>query len=151
MEPVTLIVTALAAGATSGLKDTAAAAVKDAYAAVKGLITRRYGRVELDSLERKPDSQRKRDSVAEDLEDAGAGDDEELLELARRLVAAVRENDEQAGEAIGVDLKDVEAEFIRVQKITSTGTGFRGERIRTTGGIDLGEVDAGRGSGPENP
>jgi hypothetical protein len=151
VEPVTLIVTALAAGATSGLKDTAAAAVKDAYAAVKGLITRRYGRVELDSLERKPDSQRKRDSVAEDLEDAGAGDDEELLELARRLVAAVRENDEQAGEAIGVDLKDVEAEFIRVQKITSTGTGFRGERIRTTGGIDLGEVDAGRGSGPENP
>ena len=151
MEPVTLIVTALAAGATSGLKDTAAAAVKDAYAAVKGLITRRYGRVELDSLERKPESQRKRDSVAEDLEDAGAGDDEELLELARRLVAAVRENDEQAGEAIGVDLKDVEAEFIRVQKITSTGTGFRGERIRTTGGIDLGEVDAGRGSGPENP
>ncbi len=41
MDPVTLIVTALAAGAALGLKDTASTAVKDAYAALKELVSRR--------------------------------------------------------------------------------------------------------------
>ena len=42
MDPVTLIVTALAAGAVFGLKDTASAAVKDAYAGLKALVKRRF-------------------------------------------------------------------------------------------------------------
>ena len=41
MEPVTLIVTALAAGAAAGMKDTASAAVKDAYRSLKALVARR--------------------------------------------------------------------------------------------------------------
>ena len=91
--PVTLIVVALAAGAATGLKDTAASAIKDAYGALKGLLSRRYGSVNIGDVERKPESEAKRASVAEDLAAAGAGDDEELLELARQLVEAVREND----------------------------------------------------------
>lgn len=41
MEPVTPIVTALTVGAALGLKDTASAAVKDAYGSLKALVTRR--------------------------------------------------------------------------------------------------------------
>lgn len=151
MDPVTLIVTAVAAGAAAGLKDTATSAVKDAYGAVKGLLLRRYGRVKLDDLERKPASDAKRASVAEDLAEAGAADDDELLELARQLVATVREDDAEAGQAIGIDLADVEAEFIRVGKITSTGTGFRGEGIRLQGGLEVDAINAGGRSDPENP
>ena len=43
MDPITLIVTALAAGAALGVKDTASAAVKDAYAALKALVRKRLG------------------------------------------------------------------------------------------------------------
>ena len=43
MDPITLIVTALAAGAGSGLTDTAAAAVHDAYLSLKALARRRLG------------------------------------------------------------------------------------------------------------
>jgi hypothetical protein len=41
MDPVTLIVTALAAGAVLGLTDTSSAAVKDAYAWLKALAAKR--------------------------------------------------------------------------------------------------------------
>ena len=42
MDPVTLIVTALAAGAVLGLKDVTSAAVKDAYAGLKALVKKRF-------------------------------------------------------------------------------------------------------------
>ena len=43
MDPITLIVTALAAGAALGVKDTASSAVKDAYAGLKALVRKRLG------------------------------------------------------------------------------------------------------------
>ena len=43
MDPITLIVTALAAGAALGVQDTASAMVKDAYASLKALVRRRLG------------------------------------------------------------------------------------------------------------
>lgn len=42
MDPVTLIVAALVAGASAGLKDTATVAIKDAYAGLKSLIRHRF-------------------------------------------------------------------------------------------------------------
>src|ERR1700722_6846176 len=41
MDPVTLIVAALVAGAAAGLKDTASSAIKDAYNGLRGLVLRR--------------------------------------------------------------------------------------------------------------
>lgn len=43
MDPITLIVTALAAGASLGITDAASSAVKDAYASLKALVTKRLG------------------------------------------------------------------------------------------------------------
>jgi hypothetical protein len=42
MDPVTLVESALATGALSGLKDTASQAVKDAYAALKAKVKDRF-------------------------------------------------------------------------------------------------------------
>lgn len=41
MDPITLIVTALASGAALGVTDTASSAVKDAYAELKALVKKR--------------------------------------------------------------------------------------------------------------
>jgi hypothetical protein len=69
VEPVTTaLVTALAAGAAAGLKDTAAQAVKDAYAKLKGLIRTRYPNVSIDQLEQQPTSKARQGVVGEDLE-----------------------------------------------------------------------------------
>jgi len=43
MDPITLIVTALAAGATLGISDMASSAIKDAYAGLKALVRKRLG------------------------------------------------------------------------------------------------------------
>ena len=42
MEPITLILTALVAGATAAAKDTAGQAIKDSYTGLKGLIKQRF-------------------------------------------------------------------------------------------------------------
>ena len=61
MEPITLIIGALAAGATAAAKDTAGQVVKDAYAGLKTLIQRRFsekkapeGEMALTKYEEKP-------------------------------------------------------------------------------------------------
>jgi hypothetical protein len=41
MDPITLIVTALATGAASGMTESASSAVKDAYAILKAMVRRR--------------------------------------------------------------------------------------------------------------
>ncbi|GBC59994.1 hypothetical protein DENIS_0936 [Desulfonema ishimotonii] len=61
MEPVTLIIGALAAGATAAAKDTASQAVKDAYNGLKSLIQKQFadkgnaeGEMALTKYEEKP-------------------------------------------------------------------------------------------------
>jgi hypothetical protein len=61
MEPITLIIGALAAGASAAAKDTASQAVKDAYAGLKTLIQQRFaerktpeGEMALAKYEQKP-------------------------------------------------------------------------------------------------
>jgi hypothetical protein len=151
MDPVTLIVAALAAGAATGLKDTAATAVREAYSALKAFLSHRYGKVRIDDVESKPESEAKRESLTEDLTEAGAAKDQELLDLARQLVVALRENDASAGQVIGVDLDHLEADFVKIGKVSSTGTGVRAADVRLKGGFEVDDVNAGREAGPENP
>ena len=54
MDPLTSLGTALAAGAA--LQSTAEQVVKDSYAALKGLIQRKYAKVNLAQLEANPSS-----------------------------------------------------------------------------------------------
>jgi hypothetical protein len=42
MDPVSLIVTALAAGAASALQDATSSAVKDAYTRLKAMVKKRF-------------------------------------------------------------------------------------------------------------
>ena len=107
MEPVTIIVAALAAGAAAALKSTAEQAINDLYAGFKALIQRKYGIASVEALERKPDSEAKRTSVTEDLTDAGAGDErlrrvgDGRLRRARRLVPAAHGRREDRGRGEG--------------------------------------------------
>jgi hypothetical protein len=92
MDPITLIVTALAAGATAGATSTAEQVVKDAYAGLKALILRRFGgkgdvKAAVEHLEGKPESTGRKDMLKEELAQAGAGQDDALLEAARKLLA----------------------------------------------------------------
>jgi len=152
VDPITLVVSAVALGAAAGLKDTAAAAVTDAYAALKGLITQRYRDVDVTPVEKKPESEAKRDSLHEDLTEADAGADEELFAAARRVVDQVRAHDDVTGSALGIDLERVQAEFLRVHRVESDGTGVRVRDGTFRGGIEIDDVRAVHGQGgPDRP
>ncbi len=92
MDPITLIVTALAAGAVLGVKDTASAAVKDSYAGLKALVHRRLaGRPDAELVLARhlqaPDTWRA--PLMAELDQAGAGHDANLVAAAEALMRLV--------------------------------------------------------------
>ncbi len=90
MDPITLIVSALAAGAALGLKDTASSAVKDACASLKALLRKRLaGRPAGEQLlaRHEADPARWEATFAAELEAVGVGDDPELVALAQMLLS----------------------------------------------------------------
>jgi len=137
MDPITVIVTALALGAAAGLQDTAPQVIKDAYNGIKTLILRKYGDVGLDKLEKKPDSQAKKDSVAEDLAAAHAEQDTELVTQAKNLVQLVDQHAPETAAEINVKLDDIKA--IGSFRLTDLSASGSSGKI----GIDVNQVEAG--------
>ena len=144
MDPVSILVSALVAGAAAALKPTAEQAVKDAYSGLKSLIKSKYKSVALEGVEKKPGSEAKQASLAEDLADAGVADDEALLAQANVLIEAVKTHAPEIAAAIGVDLEAVEAAYLKIGKVSASGTGVKIRESKfTDGGIDIGDVEAG--------
>ncbi len=101
MDPtITLITSALTTGATLMLQSALKEAAKDAYQGIKRRLQER-GKPDLSDavakLEAKPDSAGRQAVLAEELEAAGAAQDDELLRLARALL-------EQAGHSGAVEV-----------------------------------------------
>jgi hypothetical protein len=100
MDPVTLILTALAAGAALGVKDTASQAVKDAYDGLKTLVKTHFGgradgELVLARYEEAPETWK--DPLAAELVAAGVSDDAALVAAAQALMALADPAGSQAG------------------------------------------------------
>jgi hypothetical protein len=147
MDPLTSLVTALAAGAAAALQSTVEQVVKDGYAARKGLITRKYAQVNLDQLEANPSSKSRRGVVEEDLKAVGADTDAEVLQHAQALLEAIQRQAPQVVAAIGVDLKDIEGASLAIRRVTASGIGVKVEHAKLTGDITIEDVHAGRPGG----
>lgn len=148
---MTVVSQALAAGAAAGLKDNAAKAVTDAYSSLKKLITGYYQNVDVSAVENKPGSEAKRASLAEDLADADAGDDAELLEAARQVLAVVTTHAADTGPAIGVDLSGLEAAAVRIRDVIAKGTGVHGRDWKVAGDVQISGIRAGNPADPPGP
>lgn len=145
VDPITLVVTAVAVGASAGLTDTATQAIKDAYAGLKTTLTGR--RADVSGVERRPDSDAQRAALAEIIADAG-GVDDEVLAAAQAVTDAVAAHDPDAAQVVGVSLRDLQAEFVKLGSVTSSGDGVIADGVRLSGGFTVDEVRAG-GSGPD--
>ena len=100
MEPITLIVTALATGAAAGLTDTMTAAVHDAYLSLKKLVRRRLGsRADGELvLARHAEAPRTWEGpLAAELSAAGADADSDLVQAAQALMRLADEVGYRAG------------------------------------------------------
>jgi hypothetical protein len=150
MDPITLIVTALATGAAAGLKPTAEKAIKDAYEGLKALIVRRYERTNaaVPVLEHNPASDAGKAVLQEALAEEGAAEDETLLRQAQAVLQAVHLHDASAAAAAGVLIEDIEAgASVNVRDIVSDGS-FTARKIRAREDVTIEGVRAGRGGEP---
>jgi hypothetical protein len=89
MDPITLIVTALATGAALGLTDTTAAAVHDAYLSLRKLVRRRLGNRadgELVLARHAEAPKTWEGPLAAELSAAGADTDPDLIQAAQALM-----------------------------------------------------------------
>jgi hypothetical protein len=143
MDPLTSLVTALAAGAAAALQSTVEQVVKDSYGALKGLIQRKYARVNLDQLEANPSSKSRRGVVEEDLAAVKADQDAEVLQKAQELLEIIRRQVPETAAAIGVDLQDIEGAALAIRRVTATGAGVKVERAKLSGDITIEDVQAG--------
>ena len=116
MDPVTLIVTALAAGAATGITESAASAVKDAYTSLRALVRKRLaGRSDADLIlarhENAPETWHA--PLVAVLEEAGAEHDTDLVAAAQALMSLMDKAGTRAGKytvdtrgAYGVQIGD---------------------------------------------
>lgn len=149
MDPITLIVTALATGAVAGLKPTAEKVVKDAYDGLKAIIKDKYerSREAVPVLENDPASTAGKAVVRESLEKDGAGQDEALLRQAQAVLKAVEEREPTAAEAAGVRIEDIRSgASVNIRRIVSAGA-FSASNIEAEEDVSITDVRTGRGGG----
>lgn len=98
VDPITLIITAIVAGATAGLQDTVKTAVVDAYNQLKSYLCDNYQDVDVAPLEAElaadADATAAKQQLETQLTHADAGNDLELLTKARSVAAAKPDPDD---------------------------------------------------------
>jgi hypothetical protein len=117
---------AIAAGAAVALKDTASAAVKDAYAAIKALISNKYHRVDTEQIEKAPDSKGRQEVLSEELVAAGAERDRELRSLVVELVHRLEAESAEDPAPAGVKLRDLKVRLLEIDHV-SEGAGVEAD------------------------
>ncbi len=144
MEPLSLIFSAIVAGAAAAAKPTAELAVKDAYSGLKALIKRKWNRVEVESLERDPADKARQQLVKSDLEKADDLADGELLKQAQQVLAAVKEHDRAAAESAGITIEDLKSGAnVNIENLVAQGA-IAARRIKARKDINIKGARAGK-------
>src|SRR5258706_12833533 len=100
MDPVSVVLAALAAGATAATKDTASQAVKDAYAGLKALVKKRFDQkpqAEMTLTEYEKDTDTWEKPLHKSLVETAADQDEAIVRQAQQGLN--RANPRQAPQA----------------------------------------------------
>jgi hypothetical protein len=100
VDPVTLIVGALAAGALKGVGESASAVVKDAYQALKAAVRTKFegkpsAEVVLAEHEKDPDTYER--PLAQQVRQTGLDQDARVVQLAQELMALMDADGSRAG------------------------------------------------------
>lgn len=147
LEIIATAVAAAQAGALTGITKVGEQAIADAYGGLRARLRRNYGTVDVTPVAQHPDSRIARDALARELGAAGAEADGDLLAAAELVIQEARTHAPAAGEVIGVDFENVEAEAIRIKGFRSSGSGARLKDVKVTGRIDIEDFEVG-GSNP---
>ena len=148
MDPVTITIGSMAVAAFSeaakiiakkALESAVGEATKDAYTALKAKIAK-WAAGDVAALEKSPDSTKRQELLAEEIDKQSAHDLAEIKTLADALINELRKQPP----AVGVDIGRLEAMRIRLGEITVTeGVGFRAGEVVTPGEFSLDKLTVG--------
>jgi hypothetical protein len=117
MEPISLIIAALGAGAIAAVKDTAGTAVKDAYQGLKTLIKKKFEgepKAQMVLEEHEKDPKTYEAPLKKKLAEAGVDKDEEIIKMAQELLKQEKPEEFKAGKyntQIGGDFKGIQGDI----------------------------------------
>ncbi|WP_373529537.1 hypothetical protein [Nostoc sp.] len=100
MEPISLIIAALGAGAIAAAKDTAGTAVKDAYQGLKTLIKKKFEsepKAQMVLEEHETDPETYEAPLKKKLAEAGVDQDAEIIKAAQELLKQEKPEESAAG------------------------------------------------------
>ena len=102
MDPVTLVVTALATGLITGVGEAAKTVVKDMYESLKARLIQKTeqnenARAALTAVEKSPESTARQDVLKEELAKLELEKDAELIQLAKSILEQLDPKGVQAG------------------------------------------------------
>lgn len=145
MEFTTEITNALSNGAIAAASGMASTLVTDLYAGAKAIIAGRFkrGRV-VEALEEDPSSDAQKAAVSEALTKSGASGDPELLELVRKLTAALAEIEAPSAKAMGLDIENLRAANVTLSDISASSTAVRMRQVDVSGDINVSNIRAGQ-------
>ena len=150
MDPLTLIVTALVAGASAGLQGTATDFIKDTYAGLKQLVVSRFphAKAAVEDMDNNPTDEESKKLVERRLGKLDATQVTEIVQQAEHLLQAVQQVAPQM-EIFGVKLKDVEiGGSATFDTITSAQTGVSAEKTTVHGDFTAKNIQAGQTGTP---
>lgn len=136
------LVAILIAGIKATQSPAANPLVTAAYTQVKSLLRDRYPTVDLQAVERRPTSQPKQQSLAEDLAELGAATDPHFLAVLSLLAQLLLE-DKSVSTSIGVDLAIIQATALKIREVQSTGAGVRIHNAVLVENVEIAGVQAG--------
>lgn len=141
MDPISAVVAAVALGASDGVRETSKKLVSDAYTALRSLISRKYSSVtaEVAGLESEPEEELRRALLTKKLSQAGAGDDQELADLAQNVLTAITDQAPDLPSSVGIVLRrthvggDIEVNDVAV----AGGSGVFTEDVQSAGSLRI--------------
>ena len=142
---ISLVVAALAGGATVEAKKLGSRAVSDTYHALKEHLIRRLGPRAVEAVEQEPTSANALSEFEAELKDKGLQGDGELEHLARSLERNLQEAEiADVPTAEGIRLGDLRARVnLRIASMEAEGPVVTGSLTAELGDIDLGPIRAG--------
>lgn len=141
MNLVEKLVALIAAGIKATQSTVARPVIVAAYDHVKTLLHDCYPTLDLQALERRPDSQAKQLSLIEDFTELGVVNNPYCL-TALTLLAQVL-SAEPTVDTIGVDLAEIKAAELKIREIQSNGTAVRIQKTEITQDIEINAIQAG--------
>ncbi|MGO7683454.1 hypothetical protein ACC696_01935 [Rhizobium ruizarguesonis] len=142
MDPISLIVGAIAMGAAAASQKVTEKTVLEAYDGVKSLIVNRYKRLgAVLALEEDPGSETQRKALQEALSNAGADKDGELVAKAKDLGQKLQAAVEKGPDLIGVSIRELKALNAKIAEVfvEGSGTGLKIEKADVEN-LELGPI-----------